>query len=62
MKIKLPRKRKKAYIKKHSRYDYIMMSITGEVLFEETGKKDCLKFPEFSAKPTRGKYKVLFYW
>ncbi len=34
-KIKLPRKRKKAYIKAKSKSDYNMLRIVGEVLFED---------------------------
>jgi len=33
--IKLPRKRKKLYLKSHSKIDYIAFQILGEVFYEE---------------------------
>ena len=45
-KIKLPRKRKKAYIKAISKNDYNMLRIVGEVLFEE-GAKHAERFYTF---------------
>lgn len=61
--VKLPRKRKKAYIKKHGRTDYVAASIIGQVLCEE---KDCRKnrgFPEIGNPPMiKRKLNVLFYW
>ena len=56
MKIKLPRKRKKACIKKIGRNDYLLCVIASEVLSEQ-GVKNAHKFPR-SMKQT----KVLQYW
>lgn len=46
-KIKLPRKRKKNYIKKHGRSDYLLMVMSNEILFEDKPyRKDLKKFPK----------------
>jgi hypothetical protein len=45
MKIKLPRKRKKAYIQNSSRNDYHLAVIACEVMIE-AGEKDGHKFPK----------------
>lgn len=61
MKIKLPRKRKKAYIKKYSRVDYVAMTIIAEILYEEKPIKKNTRYPEFKI----GRYYkliVLFNW
>lgn len=42
-KVKLPRKRKKAFIKAYSRADYLSLKILGELLFEE-GQKNANRF------------------
>ena len=59
MKNKLPRKRKKAYIKKHGSLGYMSMQIANEVMFEEKGTLQ--RFPEFILERT-GEIKILFYW
>jgi hypothetical protein len=59
MKIKLPRKRKKRFIKAKSRYDYHMCCIANEVLFEEIPWRSRTKFPEFLNVPGK-RLKVLF--
>lgn len=56
MKIKLPRKRKKALVKKIGRKDYQLCVIANEVISEE-GKKNAHKFPN------KMKYgRVISYW
>lgn len=45
MKIKLPRKRKKACIRKIGNSDYKLCVIANELLFE-VGRKDAHKFPK----------------
>lgn len=52
-KIKLPRKRKKAFIKSHKKGDYMMLVILGEILMEE-GRPNSDRFYTYSpCKPTR---------
>ena len=46
-KIKLPRKRKKAYIKARSGDDYFSMTLIGEVNYEDDPQKKYTKYPEF---------------
>jgi len=52
--IKLPRKRKKAYIKKHGAVEYMAATIIGEII----GKP---KYPEIFGV-VKGKLVILFYW
>ena len=47
-KIKLPRKRKKAYIKAKDRLDYMSIQITNEVLYEGKPIKRHTKFAEYA--------------
>jgi hypothetical protein len=58
---KLPRKRKKAFIKKHGQSEYWSMQILNDVLFESTKDKQMLKFPELKQMPNYT-VKRLFYW
>ena len=53
-KVKLPRKRKKAYMKAHSRADYMGLQILGEILAEE-GRKNGDRFYTVKGgyKPTK---------
>jgi len=62
MKIKLPRRRKKAYIKAHSRYDYIMLKLTNEVLYDDLKIKSRTKFPEFKKSTPYRRIEILFNW
>lgn len=61
MKIKLPRKRKKAYKKAKGDSGYMSMQITNEFLYEETGDKKNARFPEFTIART-GKVTIKYYW
>ena len=45
-KVKLPRKRKKAYIKANGKSNYLALQILGELLFEE-GQKHANRFYTF---------------
>lgn len=58
-KIKLPRKRKKAYLKVHKRTDYMGVQILNEILVE-TGRKHGSKFPICKVKNNR--VIILGYW
>jgi hypothetical protein len=64
-KIKLPRRRKKAFKNTHGRDDYMMIQILGEILFEE-GRPRAERFYDFvKCKPTRefpGGYKPIKRW
>lgn len=46
MKNKLPRKRKKIFIKNHGRPNYMAFQIINEIVFEENGRSD-FKFPKY---------------
>jgi hypothetical protein len=46
MKNKLPRKRKKAFIKEHGRGTYIAFQMVNEIVLEERGYSD-FKFPKY---------------
>lgn len=60
-KIKLPRKRKKAYITKYGHGEYIAQQIINEIKNEEIKEFKFSTFPEY--KTIRiGKYKLLFNW
>lgn len=60
MKNKLPRKRKKAFIKSSGRENYLAFRIINEIDFEENGKSD-FRFPKY--KFTEGKGNVMIgYW
>ncbi len=51
--IKLPRKAKKLYIKKHGKGNYLAIRILNELLHEE-GRKNATKFPkQYNANKTR---------
>lgn len=47
-KIKLPRKRKKALLRLHSKEDYLGIRILNEILYEETHKKESTRFVKAS--------------
>ncbi len=61
--VKLPRKRKKVYIKRHGFADYVAACIIGQILCET---KDCRMnrgFPELGNPPMiNRKLNILFYW
>lgn len=59
-KIKLPRKRKKAFIKAHGSTEYMAAQICNELKFEEEPIKKWTKFPEFSI--LRNKIIIHFNW
>lgn len=54
-KIKLPRKRKKAFIKSHSHTEYLAMQIVGELLLED-GKKWHDRFYDMRRYKTKEEY------
>jgi hypothetical protein len=58
-KIKLPRKRKKAYIKRFGAVSYFGVRITSEILAEENVKA-ANKFPKY--KVVNGRFVVTGYW
>jgi hypothetical protein len=60
MKIKLPRKRKKAYLKKHTYADYVANTIIAEILYEENPVNKNTKYPELVI--IERKVVTLFYW
>lgn len=60
MKIKLPRKRKKAYTKAKGRTEYLGMRLCNEVLFEGKPIKKNTRFPQ--AKVIGNKIVILFNW
>lgn len=60
MKIKLPRKRKKAYIKAHGFQEYVAATIIAEILYEENPVKKNTKYPELVW--VKRKAVLLFYW
>lgn len=60
MKIKLPRKRKKAFIKTRGRSDYYSATLINEVLYEENPVKKNTKYPEMIWIKRRAV--TLFYW
>lgn len=57
MKVKLPRKRKKKYIKENGLISYIGCQITAEILFED-GRKDWNRFYKYGDY-RRGKFTIL---
>ncbi len=60
MKIKLPRKRKKAYIKRWSNYDYNMCIIANYTLMDALGiRNDSTKFVK---KIINVREKIFQYW
>ena len=59
-KIKLPRKRKKAYIKKYGYGEYYATKIVSTLLYKRDPIKKNTRFPEF--KIERRKLIVLFNW
>jgi len=58
MKIKLPRKRKKRYIKKPSPGDYLTFIIINEMLYEKNPLKCNTRFSDCNSQLTmrKGKY------
>jgi hypothetical protein len=58
--IKLPRKRKKAFIKKHGMVNYVTAGIINEILFAESGHPRYKKFPETVMR--KGRPRTIFYW
>lgn len=46
-KVKLPRKRKKAYIKANGMINYIALTVLGEI-FQEEGKNNCDRYYTYS--------------
>jgi len=64
-KIKLPRKRKKAFKRAHQRDEYFMQQILGEILFEE-GRPRADRFYDYiECRPTKeftGGYKPIKRW
>jgi len=59
--IKLPRKRKKAYIKAKGIIEYFGMTIANEPLYEDKPFKSSTKYPEYG-KFYRGKPTIKFNW
>ena len=63
--IKLPRKRKKTFIKAHSKMEYMVAKILGEILHEENRRhadrfysyRECITRTEYRAFPN-GYYPV----
>jgi len=68
MKPKLPRKRKKAYIKHHGRLAYYATQIVNEILLEENPCLRNTKFAEFARHPNgqivwkENNPVITFYW
>jgi len=60
MKIKLPRKRKKAYIKEKGKPEYLGMRLCNEILYEEKPIKKHTRFPNY--KVIDNKIVILFNW
>ena len=52
-KIKLPRKRKKAYLNKFGKSNYIGIMLFNEILFEEIPKRKNTRFPEYNKQTFR---------
>ncbi len=60
MKNTLPRKRKKALIKKEGSLSYISAQVANEWIFKRDGHCD-YRFPKLG-KAVRGKFQILGYW
>lgn len=61
MKNKLPRKRKKAFIKKLGQTNYIAMQVVNEILYEQEGKPCKFEKLELNKNNPR-KIDFLGYW
>lgn len=59
-KSKLPRKRKKAYLKKFTKSDYLGLKLLNELFFEDKtlSNKSKNKFPEYNKKT----FELIKYW
>jgi len=62
-KVKLPRRRKKAYIKTNGRQNYYSNQIIGEILCEKDDTKKNRSFPQYGNPVWIGRRpNILFYW
>lgn len=60
MKIKLPRKRKKQYLKIHGAVNYLGMQMVNEIKYEDEPIKKNTQFPEFDT--SSGTIKIIRYY